>query len=300
MKSLLSLLLLLGITTAAMAQVEGMITCSGGIYVSKDVTEQGTTFKFDRPMRVWSSMYWGVVRFDTSSLKNSVGKPCTLWMSKVSYGGTPVYSPCNIYAVKGYVPGNSNDADANNLSGAASWNYRKYPSFWGAPGSNLTAACTYLNSNKSDNGTSLSDPAFVVLDDAFVDSLNTGKYGGIAWEPLGTMLWMSRSAGVLTFDPSTIAVENKKDEVAAAASLNASPNPFNPSTVLNVSLPKNTKAASLKIYSANGTVVADLSANLKSGKQSISWNASQLSSGIYFAKLVSGKTSLIKKLSLLK
>jgi len=78
------------------------------------------------------------------------------------------------------------------------------------------------------------------------------------------------------------------------------PNPFNPSTVISYQLPV-TNHVSLKVYDAIGREVATLVNEVKeAGYYSATFDASKLSSGIYFAKLSSSGKSQIKKMMLMK
>jgi hypothetical protein len=78
------------------------------------------------------------------------------------------------------------------------------------------------------------------------------------------------------------------------------PNPFNPSTVIRYSLPV-TGAVSLKVYDVLGKTVATLVHETKeAGRYSVVWDASKLSSGTYFYKLISGTYTCTKKLLMIK
>ena len=78
------------------------------------------------------------------------------------------------------------------------------------------------------------------------------------------------------------------------------PNPFNPQTTINYQLPKDVFVA-IKIYDMLGREVAMLvNQAQKAGYYSIVWNASQVSSGIYFYKITAGDFSSIKKMVVLK
>ncbi len=78
------------------------------------------------------------------------------------------------------------------------------------------------------------------------------------------------------------------------------PNPFNPNTRISYSLP-NAGNVMLKVYDLLGKEVTTLvNGYQQSGKYTVSFNASQLSSGIYFYRLESGKYSVVKKMMLLK
>ena len=78
------------------------------------------------------------------------------------------------------------------------------------------------------------------------------------------------------------------------------PNPFNPSTNIRFSLP-NSGNISLKVYDQLGKEVTSLAEGFRnSGTYEISFNAANLSSGIFFYKLVTNDISLTKKMILVK
>lgn len=78
------------------------------------------------------------------------------------------------------------------------------------------------------------------------------------------------------------------------------PNPFNPATQITYSIQK-AGMVSLKIYDILGRVVANLvNENKESGSYTVDFNASQLSSGVYFYKLESGSFTSVKKMMLVK
>ncbi|MEP0554712.1 MAG: glycosyl hydrolase [Balneola sp.] len=78
------------------------------------------------------------------------------------------------------------------------------------------------------------------------------------------------------------------------------PNPFNPETNITYNLPKAGKV-SLEVYSLLGQKLASLVSKRQSaGTHSIQFNASSLSSGIYFYRLKFDGRIMIKKMTLLK
>ena len=78
------------------------------------------------------------------------------------------------------------------------------------------------------------------------------------------------------------------------------PNPFNPSTIIQYSLPV-TAPVVLKIYNVLGQEVKTLvNQNQKAGKYTVRLDASSLASGMYFYRLQAGEFSQVKKLLLLK
>ncbi len=78
------------------------------------------------------------------------------------------------------------------------------------------------------------------------------------------------------------------------------PNPFNPSTVINFSIPA-AGLTTLKVYNILGEEVATLvNKELTAGAYQFEFNASYLSSGVYFYKLQSNKYTEVKKMILMK
>lgn len=81
---------------------------------------------------------------------------------------------------------------------------------------------------------------------------------------------------------------------------NAYPNPFNPVTNIEYALPKSGKVR-LSIFNILGNEVAILVESKQSaGFHSVSWDASNVASGIYFYRLTSGNFVATKKMVLLK
>jgi hypothetical protein len=78
------------------------------------------------------------------------------------------------------------------------------------------------------------------------------------------------------------------------------PNPFNPSTKINFDLPKYGQV-SLKIYDMLGREVSTLVSEFRTaGYYSVDFNASSLTSGVYFYRVSTGDFSAVKKMTVLK
>ncbi len=78
------------------------------------------------------------------------------------------------------------------------------------------------------------------------------------------------------------------------------PNPFNPSTVLEFVLPRS-EHISLKIFNVLGQLVATLvDDQLSAGRHAVRWDASAVSSGVYFYRLQSTDFTQTRKLVLMK
>lgn len=78
------------------------------------------------------------------------------------------------------------------------------------------------------------------------------------------------------------------------------PNPFNPTTTISFTIPLS-QMVELKVYDMLGQEVAELvNEYVQGGSHSVQFNASHISSGIYFYKLKVGNFVQTKKLILLK
>ena len=102
------------------------------------------------------------------------------------------------------------------------------------------------------------------------------------------------------YAPNTTDVE-KSNEIAKAFSLAQNyPNPFNPSTTIQFAIPK-ASYVSLKVYDVLGNEVARLvNEELSAGVYNNTFNAANLSSGIYFYTLRADNFTATKKLMLVK
>ena len=78
------------------------------------------------------------------------------------------------------------------------------------------------------------------------------------------------------------------------------PNPFNPVTNISFVVDKSSEI-SLKIFDVNGKLVQVVNPKTyQSGVHNIQWNASSLSSGMYFIHMLNGADRYTQKVMLLK
>jgi aminopeptidase N len=141
---------------------------------------------------------------------------------------------------------------------------------------------------------SISDTVITVFNDTQVQDFNIT----VANEPTS-----------ITFDPgnwilktvNSIVVGVDDEVVLNEYSLEQNyPNPFNPNTTISFNLAKS-GFTTLKVYDAIGNRVAELvNENLESGRHKIDFDASKLTSGIYFYTVTSGSFTETKKMTLLK
>ena len=79
-----------------------------------------------------------------------------------------------------------------------------------------------------------------------------------------------------------------------------SPNPFNPMTEIKFSLPRSTNAT-LTVYNVRGQAVVTLASGVMgAGQHSVTWDARQHPSGVYFYRLETPDFSETRKMIMLK
>jgi Secretion system C-terminal sorting domain len=145
------------------------------------------------------------------------------------------------------------------------------------------------------------------------DTLNTAGMGGYPlgdlyhWYPAKYTTWKSSQKStedvlVNTKMNGTTAVEQSPVGVVAKFELSQNyPNPFNPTTQISYSVARSGHI-SLKVYDVLGREVASLVEGVKPvGSYIATFNAGNLSSGVYFYRLqADGNSSITKKLLLMK
>lgn len=214
---------------------------------------------------------------------------------------------------------NTTNTDAKN-SGAA---YGLTTIDLGAPGTNVYSTTTASNYGNL-TGTSMATPhvagavgfMYSVAPLSWIQAykLNPGAYAlqvkqkiMLGVDPKPSLANNTVSGGRLNLYNSAVlmqnitAVNNENNGVPAVFRLYQNyPNPFNPSTVISIDMPKD-GYASLKVFNSLGQEVATLiEGDIKAGSYQKVFNASQLSSGIYFYKFVTGGFSEVRKMSLIK
>ena len=143
--------------------------------------------------------------------------------------------------------------------------------------------------------------------------LQKGGYGGF---PLGDLNWfissktewliqreaeyeeIERALNTISFDPTAVVEETTAPHQFRLDQ--NSPNPFNPSTVINYVLPSNC-VVTLDVYDILGRGVQRLVDEYQSeGFHSVTFYPGGLSGGVYFYRLTAGSSASTKKMLLLK
>jgi len=155
----------------------------------------------------------------------------------------------------------------------------------------------YRSTNNGDNWTEISTG----LPDAYIHSLAVDADGYIF---AGTL-----NNGVYRSLESTTSVGDDKLKSPNSFALEQNyPNPFNPSTTIRYTIlsviaseTKQSQLVTLKVYDVIGNEVATLINEEKpAGSYEVKFNATGLSSGIYFYKLSAGSLVATKKMILIK
>ncbi len=119
--------------------------------------------------------------------------------------------------------------------------------------------------------------------------------------PLDT--WLNQADKSAQFEdwPAGLSVEEYGNEIPTQFAIEQNyPNPFNPSTTIRFSIPSD-ELVSLKIYNTLGQEVAVLlNENMRAGSYEYKFDASRLSSGVYFYTINAGSFNSTKKMLFLK
>jgi hypothetical protein len=143
---------------------------------------------------------------------------------------------------------------------------------------------------------------------ALTGSIEGLPLGDLNWYPTAKATWQAKQQTIMDHilagnetKINITAVKNENSNLPASFSLLQNyPNPFNPSTIISYSVPKQSQI-SLKVFNVLGQEVATLvNSNQKAGTYNISFNASKLSSGIYFYSLKGDGFTMTKKMMLVK
>ncbi len=178
---------------------------------------------------------------------------------------------------------------------------------WTAVGAGLTNVVRSLVIDSNDRIFAASPFAgmFVSSDNGNSwESVNSGLYtpnlANLAISNDGYIYCGSWVDGIFRTSTSTVGVN---DRVTPSRNYNLSqnfPNPFNPNTTINYSIPERGNVK-LTVYNSLGQVISELVNEEKpAGNFSIQFNAANLPSGVYFYQIKSGNFNSTKKLILIK
>lgn len=135
-----------------------------------------------------------------------------------------------------------------------------------------------------------------ILRNSFFVNDNTGYICGYN-DTAGSLVLKTTNGG----DTGYVSVKSSGNEIPDGFTLYQNfPNPFNPTTVIKYTIPKQT-FVKLTVYDLLGEEVAVLVNKIKrAGKYKQKFDASRLASGVYFYKLTAGDYTQTKKMMLVK
>jgi hypothetical protein len=204
--------------------------------------------------------------------------------------------------------------DAATANQMALWN----ASMWGVPNipANTITQSGYIFGDfdpatipgyKTEDGAGITK--FTDLNENFAQT-GTVKVSSIDGFPIGALHWTNdidsynsaiAYAGVRIISSPPLGVENNSSGLPLNYELSQNyPNPFNPTTNIDFTLAK-ASDVKLSVFNMLGQKVATLvNTHMGAGQQSVLFDASKLSSGIYFYRLDAGDFLLVKKMMFLK
>lgn len=177
----------------------------------------------------------------------------------------------------------------------------------------INAGVNNFNSYLGEAGVNSNGDLYVTLDDGNVyfsednglswsvinNGLPTQTYIKTFYSYSGKMYCGTGNSGIYYFDKLT-SVNSNIENVNEFELYQNYPNPFNPVTNLKFNI-SSKGFTTLKIFNTLGREVAVIvNSELERGTYNYNFNASGLPSGIYFYKLTSGESSIVKKMNLLK
>ncbi|MCX7876763.1 MAG: T9SS type A sorting domain-containing protein, partial [Melioribacteraceae bacterium] len=101
--------------------------------------------------------------------------------------------------------------------------------------------------------------------------------------------------------PIPTSVEQEINSIPTEFSLGQNyPNPFNPTTTIEFALPKKSNVNLIVYDILGGTVASLVNSEMEAGYHKVNFDASNLSSGVYFYSIKAGEFTSVKKLVLMK
>jgi len=157
--------------------------------------------------------------------------------------------------------------------------------------------------DKNKKWIGLQGGGFVTFNDTTWDYIlpSTGSVWDFKKDKYGNM-WICWNGGLRVYNPNgVIGIRNYTEEIPSNLELYQNyPNPFNPVTKINFAIPKQ-GYVNLKVYDILGREVKTLINEIKqAGYYSVDFNASNLSSGVYFYKIQVNEFMDIKKMIVIK
>jgi spore germination protein YaaH len=171
-------------------------------------------------------------------------------------------------------------------------------------GNRLSGVKIYLSGDKNDSSITTQMGIYIYIVNAGGNYKITPYKENYTFTP-AEKIYTNLSDGQIFSFNATLKTSSTKDdrEVNITKSFelrNNYPNPFNPATIISYEIPVSA-FVSIKIYDVHGREVETLiSKQQPAGSYNITFNAKNLTSGVYYYKLSAGKYAGIKKMVLMK
>ncbi|MFA6980351.1 MAG: T9SS type A sorting domain-containing protein [Ignavibacteriaceae bacterium] len=190
------------------------------------------------------------------------------------------------------------DLTANDIAIADSTLYAVgfFSTVGGVPRKNIAALDISTGSLKPWNPKLETQASVVFVDPSRKTVYMGGEFHTVDDDPASFLAaYSDTSLGTLT------SVEESPEQQPRSFSLNQNyPNPFNPTTTISYSIPTN-NFVTLKVFNILGQEVASLvNENLAAGKYTVTFNAGNLTSGVYLYQVEAGSFRSVKKMLLIK
>jgi photosystem II stability/assembly factor-like uncharacterized protein len=230
------------------------------------------------------------------------------WTAQNSGTTKMLKSVCFINSANGWAVGYGEDQAIilKTTNGGDTWNNALPPSVKKLNSvtfinENTGWSCGRMASTPNDNGVILfTSDGGINWQEQYVDSSCAEFYEIDILN--NTTGWVVGSGGtLLKTSTGGIVFRDENNTMPTAFNLEQNfPNPFNPNTTIKYSIPK-LSFVTIKIYDVLGSEVAGLVNEEKlAGVYEVNWNATNLSSGVYFYKLQAGSFVETMKMILLK
>ena len=153
-----------------------------------------------------------------------------------------------------------------------------------------------FNTNIDTTINSLIDTTYTFINDGFLRDYDT-----YTWQIISTDGIATTTSDTARFTTDKLTAMNELVGLPKEYQLDQNyPNPFNPSTLISYQLPKQSYVT-LRIFDVLGREIALLvNGEQTAGYKSVTWNAANVSSGLYFYRLTAGTFTETKKLLLLR
>jgi hypothetical protein len=122
-----------------------------------------------------------------------------------------------------------------------------------------------------------------------------------AYSPFSKFRVGAANLGILTLKTTAKLAEQNQPVIPEDFALRQNyPNPFNPTTTIAFDIPKD-NFVSLKVNNSLGQEITELAGReYSAGQHSVTFNALNLTSGIYYYAMKAGDFTMVQKMSLLK